>query len=57
MYDAVIALRDSLLQGDQDAISGRVLGSVDASVSNLADRLAGIGARYERAQAAMAKTA
>lgn len=56
MYDAVIALRDSLLQGDQDAISGRVLGSVDASVSNLADRLAGIGARYERAQAAMAKT-
>ncbi len=56
MFDAVIALRDSLLEGDQEAVGSRVLGAVDSAVSNLADRLAGIGARYERVQATMSRT-
>lgn len=56
MFDAVIALRDSLLDGNQEAVGSRVLGAVDSAVANLADRLAGIGARYERVQASMAKT-
>lgn len=56
MFDAVIALRDSLLEGDQEAVGSRVLGAVDSAVANLADRLAGIGARYERVQATMSRT-
>jgi flagellar hook-associated protein 3 FlgL len=50
LYDAVIALRDSMLAGDQEAIGSRVLGAVDGSIDNLSTRLAEIGARYERNQ-------
>lgn len=50
LFDAVIALRDSMLAGDQEAIGGRVLGAVDGSIGNLSTRLAEIGARYERNQ-------
>lgn len=55
LFDAVIALRDSLFKGDQEAIGSRVLGSIDGAVDNLSTRLAGIGSRYERAQAALSR--
>ena len=49
MFDSVIALRDAMLEGDQETIGGRVLGTIDGSVSNLVTRLAESGAEYERA--------
>ncbi|HNQ97919.1 MAG TPA: flagellar hook-associated protein 3, partial [Treponemataceae bacterium] len=55
LFDAVIALRDSLFKGDQEAIGSRVLGSIDGAVDNLSTRLAGIGSRYERAQATLSR--
>ncbi len=55
LFDTVIAFRDALLSGDQQAIGGRVLGSIDGSIDNLATRLAENGSRYERAQAVMAR--
>ena len=38
-----------MLSGDQEAIGGRVLGSLDSAVNNLVTRLAESGAQYERA--------
>lgn len=49
LFDSVIALRDAMLEGDQETIGGRVLGTIDGSVSNLVTRLAESGAEYERA--------
>lgn len=49
LFDSVIALRDAMLSGDQEAIGGRVLGSLDSAVNNLVTRLAESGAQYERA--------
>lgn len=49
LFDSVIALRDALLTGDQEAIGGRVLGGIDGSVNNLVARLAESGSEYERA--------
>lgn len=49
LFDSVIALRDAMLRGDHDAIGGRVLGSLDAGVSNLVTRLSENGSNYERA--------
>lgn len=57
LFDSVIALRDAMLSGDQDAIGGKVLGSVDGGIDNLATRLASIGSQYERTQATMARIA
>ncbi len=48
LFDSVIALRDSLLSGDQESIGGRVLGSLDQALDNLNSRLAQIGSQYER---------
>ncbi|MCH5291792.1 MAG: flagellar hook-associated protein 3 [Treponema sp.] len=50
LFDAVISLRDALLSGDQEAIGGRVLGTIDLGMSNLTARLAKTGSEYERAQ-------
>jgi len=50
LFDTVMALRDALLSGDQEAIGSRVLGSLDQGLSNLTTRLAKIGSDYERAQ-------
>lgn len=50
LFDSVIALRDALLTGDQEAIGGRVLGSIDAGMNNVTTRLAKTGSDYERAQ-------
>ncbi|MBO5237023.1 MAG: flagellar hook-associated protein 3 [Spirochaetaceae bacterium] len=49
LFDTVIALRDAMLSGDQEAIGGRVLGSLDCAVNNLVTRIAESGAEYERA--------
>ena len=35
MFDAVIALRDAMLAGDTESICGRILGGIDAGISNL----------------------
>ena len=50
MFDTVIAFRNALLSGDQEAIGGRVLGSLDQGISNLITRITKSGAEYERAQ-------
>lgn len=49
LFDSVIALRDAMLTGDQEAIGGRVLGGIDGSVSNLVARIAQSGSEYDRA--------
>ncbi|MCI6186292.1 MAG: flagellar hook-associated protein 3 [Spirochaetia bacterium] len=50
MFDAVIAFRNALLSGDQEAIGSRVLGSLDQGIDSLVTRIAKFGAEYERAQ-------
>lgn len=50
LFDTVIALRNSLLTGDQESIGGRVLGSIDEGLKNLVTRVAKSGSEYERAQ-------
>jgi flagellar hook-associated protein 3 FlgL len=50
VFDTVIALRDAMLAGDQEAIGSRILGSVNAGVESLSGRLSDIGSRYERSQ-------
>lgn len=50
MFDTVIAFRNALLKGDQEAIGGRVLGALDSGISNLVTRIAKSGSEYERAQ-------
>lgn len=48
LFDTVIALRDSLLSGDQEAVGGRILGSLDKSLGNLLNNMSDLGARSER---------
>lgn len=50
LFDAVIALRDSMLKGDNESIGGRVLGTIDSGMATLTARLSKIGSDYERAQ-------
>ncbi|MCQ2592713.1 MAG: flagellar hook-associated protein 3 [Treponema sp.] len=50
MFDAVISLRNALLTGDQEAIGGRILGTIDQGVNSLVTRIAKSGAEFERAQ-------
>ena len=50
MFDAVIAFRNALLSGDQEAIGSRVVGSLDQGIDSLVTRIAKSGAEYERAQ-------
>lgn len=49
LFDAVIALRDSMIRGDNEAIGSRVLGTLDQGINNLTTRLAKSGSDYERA--------
>ena len=49
-FDSVIAFRNALLKGDNEAIGSRVLGSLDQGINSLVTRLAKSGAEYERAQ-------
>ncbi|MCI6259517.1 MAG: flagellar hook-associated protein 3 [Treponema sp.] len=55
MFDAVIALRDAMLAGDTESIGGRMLGGIDAGISNLVTRLAKSGAEFERVQQNIAR--
>ncbi len=48
LFDTVIAMRDSLLKGDQDSVGGRVLGALDKSLNNLLYNMSDLGARTER---------
>ncbi len=50
MFDTVIAFRDALLKGDQEAIGGRVLGALDSGIGSLITRVAKSGSEYERAR-------
>lgn len=50
MFDTVIAFRNALLQGDNESIGSRVLGSLDMGISSLVNRIAKSGSEYERAQ-------
>ena len=56
IFDSVIALRDSMLKGDTEAIGSRVLGSIDEGISNITTRLAKVGSDYERAQNNIARS-
>lgn len=55
LFDSVLSLRDAMLSGDQESIGGRVLGAIDGGIDNLTTRMAGIGARYERAESSLAR--
>jgi flagellar hook-associated protein 3 FlgL len=48
MFDAVIRLRDNLMQGNKDFIGGQGLAGVQASMANLQTNLAELGARDSR---------
>lgn len=50
VFDSVIALRNAMLSGDTESIGGRMLGSLDAGISNLVTRIAQSGTEYERVQ-------
>jgi flagellar hook-associated protein 3 FlgL len=49
LFDVVIKLRDAMLSGDQEAIGGSIMGSLDQGVNNLSARLSEVGAASERA--------
>jgi flagellar hook-associated protein 3 FlgL len=48
MFDAVIQLRDNLLQGNKEFIGGQGLAGIQASLANLQTNLAELGARDSR---------
>lgn len=55
LFDAVIAFRDALLDGNSERIGGSILGSLDGAIDNLSTRLAEIGSKYERGQATLSR--
>lgn len=55
LFDAVIAMRNAMYAGDQEALGGKVLGSIDGAIDNVSMRLAENGARYERAETVLAR--
>ncbi len=55
IFDAVIAMRNALMEGDQESLGGKVLGSLDSGIDNLSARLAQTGARYSRGEAVLAR--
>ena len=50
LFEVVIGLRDALLNGDGDAVGGRYLAAIDASIANVSTVRTALGARAERAQ-------
>jgi len=52
MFDMVIRLRDGMLRGDQEFIGSQGIAGMDLSIKNVTYRLADIGSRHERAEAA-----
>lgn len=55
LFDAVIAMRDALLSADQEALGGKILGSIDSGISNLTTRMAETGSQYARAETILAR--
>jgi flagellar hook-associated protein 3 FlgL len=55
IFDSVIALRDSLMNGNSEAVGGRVLGGIDRAIGNLTTHVAKLGSDYERTQNEIAK--
>ncbi len=55
IFDAVIAMRDAMYSGDQEALGGRVLGTLDGGIDNLTTRMADIGSQYSRADGILAR--
>ncbi len=55
LFDAVIAMRDALLAGDQESLGGKILGSIDGGISNLTARMAETGSQYARAETILAR--
>lgn len=55
LFDAVIAMRDALLSGDQESLGGKILGSIDGSIHNLTTRMAETGSQYARAETTLAR--
>jgi flagellar hook-associated protein 3 FlgL len=51
LFDGIMALRDAMLKGDQEAIGGRILGALDQGLENLTRRIAEAGSAFERATA------
>lgn len=50
LFDSVIALRNAMLSGDNEAIGGRVMMSLDRGIHTLTSRVAKSGSEYERLQ-------
>ena len=50
IFDTVIALRNSLLKGDSEAVGGRVMAGLDSGINNLTARVAKSGSEYEKLQ-------
>lgn len=55
IFDAVIAMRDALLSGDQESLGGKIIGSIDGGIHNLTARMAEIGAQYSRTETTLAR--
>ncbi len=56
IFDALISLRDQLLEGDQEAIGGRGLYGVDLALDNISATLGRIGAINSRLDGALRRT-
>lgn len=55
IFDTVIAMRDALLSGDQEALGGKIIGSIDGGINNLTTRMAEIGSQYSRTEITLAR--
>ncbi len=55
LFDAVIAMRNALLSGDQESLGGKILGSIDGGINNLTTRMAETGSQYARAETILAR--
>ena len=57
IFDQGLALRDALLDGDQERVGGLVLGGIDKGLNSLLRNLADLGAKSERLEFAMSRLA
>lgn len=55
LFDVAISMRNALLSGDQEALGGKILGSIDGGIHNLTTRMAETGAKYSRAETILAR--
>lgn len=55
LFDTVIAVRDAMLNGDQESLGGKILASLDGGIDNLSARMTEIGAKYNRAEVILAR--